>query len=532
MKKLIFTLILIGTLTYIYSQSTLLWSENFEVGLSNYYSYYPSIKTDNDTIKVIGRKNTSSGQRLLIVNYDLNGDTLSTLTYGNDSVYNSIIIDFKFDSANYVYILQKEQLGFYKSKIVLQKYSISGSLIWVEQIQNSADTSYTPRSLGLINDTCLFITGYKEYDYPESGGDVIYTNSLPYIYSYNSNGVKLWEREFNGNSEIDYFLYDIFVHNNTAFLFGFDNSSVSRLVKITLNNVITVISTGLLNGVNNVQLTPDNNLLIASGTKYRITKITLNGTQLWTTYYGTNLPNNVSGDEIRSMVQDNSGNIYLTGRHYADEYGTPNYTNADILTLKYDNNGNQVWQNRYEYGISNADIGNVVTFKDGNVYVGGESQRLGAGNDYDYIVLKMDSVTGLTNGVYRYDGAESGNDAISSVSVLDNGNVALTGLSYINSEYYWTTQLLSDVILSIPNFESNNNFEIYPNPIVSGEYLTIKGKGYRVFTIFSSIGQIIKSGNLTNNESNIIKLDNIKSGIYFLHLENDNEGITRKIIVK
>ena len=154
MKRLILILTLIGILTNAYSQSTLLWSENFTTGLSNYYSDYPIIKTDFDTIKVIGRKNTTSGQRLLIVKYDLNGNIISTLSYGNDSVTNNVLIDYKFDSTNHVYLLQKEQLGFYKSKIVLQKYSMDGNLIWVEQIQDPADTSYIPLSIGLVNDTC------------------------------------------------------------------------------------------------------------------------------------------------------------------------------------------------------------------------------------------------------------------------------------------------------------------------------------------------------------------------------------------
>ena len=199
MKRLILILTLIGIMTNTYSQSTLLWSKDFTTGLNNYYSDYPSIQTVDDTIKVIGRKNTANGQRLLIVKYDLIGDTISTKTYGNDSVANNTIIDYKFDTLNHVYILSKEQLGFYKSKIVLQKYSLDGNLIWVEQVQSPADTSYTPRSLGLANDTCIFISAYKEYDYPEPGDDVIFTTTLSQLYAFNSNGNQLWQREFNPN---------------------------------------------------------------------------------------------------------------------------------------------------------------------------------------------------------------------------------------------------------------------------------------------------------------------------------------------
>lgn len=529
MKRLILILALIGIFTNIYSQSTLIWSEDFETELSNYYSEYPTLNTDADTIKVIGRKNTINGQRLLIVNYDLNGDTISTMTYGNDSVFNNTLIDYKFDTTNHVYLLQKEQLGFYKSKIVLQKYSLDGNLLWVEQIQNPADTSFTSHSLGLANDTCFFITAYKEYDYPEPGDDVINTITLSYLYTYNSNGNQLWKREFNPTTEISWFAYDIFIHNSTAFLFANGN----RLIKVDLNNNLTINSnTGLENGINDVQMTTDNNLLITAWTKYRISKTNLNGTVLWTEYYGTNLPSNVSGDEIKAIIQDADGNIYITGRHYGDEYGTPNYSNADILTIKYDNTGSLIWQNRYEYGINNADIANYITLKNGNIYVGGHSQRLGVTTDYDYLVLKIDSTNGITNGIYRYNGIANGDDAIYSLHVFDNDSLVLTGLSYINSNYDWTTQLLSDVVLSVPSYNYESNVEVFPNPIHNGELLSIKGNGFVEYSIVSTIGQIVQQGKLNGNELNTIQIGNVKTGIFILLLKTDKQTLTRKIVVR
>jgi hypothetical protein len=533
MKKLIFVLTLAGILTNVYSQSTLLWSENFTTGLSNYYSECPTIEIDSDTIQVIGRKNTTNGQRLLIVKYDLNGDTISTKIFGNDSVFNNTLIDFKFDSTDNVYLLQREKLGFYKSKIVLQKYSLDGNLIWAEQIQNPADTSYTPFSLGLLNDTCLFITLYKEYDYPKPGDDVINTTTLSNLFAYNSNGNLLWKREFNPTTEISWFAYGIFVYNNNAFLFANNASYINCLIKLDLYNNLTInTSTGIQNGINDVQLTKDNNLLITAWTKYRISKTNLNGTVLWTKYYDTNLPSNVSGDEIKSTIQDTNGNIYVTGRHYGDEYGTSNYTNADILTLKYKSDGNLIWQNRYEFEINNADIGNFITIKNGYVYVGGESQSLGIGTDYDFVVLKIDSATGVSKGVYRYNGDEKGNDAISSLKVFDNGKVALTGLSYNNINYDWTTQFLSDVVLSVQTFDISDNIEIYPNPILREGVLTIKGGNFKAYSLVSSIGQVVQSGILSNSTSQVIKLDNINAGMFLFYLKSDKEVIIRKIVVK
>ncbi len=533
MKRLFLILTFIGIMTNAYSQSTLLWSKDFTTGLNNYHSDYPSIQTVADTIIVIGRKNTANGQRLLIVKYDLFGDTISSKTYGNDFVFNNSIIDYKFDTLNHVYILNKEQLGFYKSKIVLQKYSLDGNLIWVDQIQNPADTSYTPRSLGLVNDTSLFISIYKEFDYPELGDDVIYTTTISQLYAYNSNGNLMWQREFNPTTEINWFSYDIFVHNNTAYLFANNTSYINRLVKVDINNNLIInTNTGILNGINDVQFTPDSNLIITAWTSYRISKVNLTGSLIWTQQYGTNLPSNVSGDEMKATLQDSLGNIYITGRHYGMNYGTPSYTNADILTLKYNSSGSLVWQNVYEYGINNADIGNKIVLKNGQIYVGGNSQRLGVGTDYDYVVLKIDSETGVSTGVYRYNGLANGDDAVSSLNVFDNGNVALTGLSYINFQYEWTTQLLSDVVLSVYSIDKENSFRIYPNPARCGEVMTIAGNGIKSYSIISDLGQIVQQGLFETNEFKSIYINNVSAGMYLLYLITDNGILTRKLIVK
>lgn len=529
MKKLSLILAMLGIITGSYSQSTMLWSRDFTTEREQYYWKDPDIQIANDTIKVVGRKNDANGQRLLIVNYNLNGDTISTKTFGGDSVLNNSIIDYIFDSLNHVYILQKEQLEFYKAKIVLQKYSVNGSLIWTEQIVSPADTSYSPHSIGLANDTGIFITAYKEYDYPKPGDCVINTITLPQLYAYNSKGDKLWLRYLHPVDEINHFAYNLFTHNNTAFLFG----GIDKLVKVDINNnMLFNGNTGIINGINDVQLSPDNNLLITASMRYRISKVDLNGAMIWTHEYGTFLPQNVYGDNMQAIIQDKAGNIYITGRHYGMNYGTPDYTNADILTLKYDSSGNLIWENRYAYGGNNADIGNTIALKNGQVYVGGESQRLGKGTDYDYLALKIDSATGDLTGVYRYNGPANGDDFVSSLHVFDNGKVALTGVSYMNGQYNWTTQLLSDIVLSTQPIRPDNNFQIYPNPIASGQTLTIKGKELIAYSIISPTGQIVQQGYLNKGNHHSIKLENIRTGLYFLNLKTEMEMMTSKIIVK
>ena len=270
-----------------------------------------------------------------------------------------------------------------------------------------------------------------------------------------------------------------------------------------------------------MQITPDNNLLItADFGKYRISKVNLNGSLIWTQDYASNLPINVVADEINAITQDSLGNIYITGRHYGMNYGTSSYTNADILTLKYDSSGNLIWQNRYEYGINNADIANTLTLKNGQVYVGGNSQRLGVGTDYDYVVLKIDATTGLSTGVYRYNGLADGDEAVTSLCVFDNGSLALTGLSYMDTQFGWTTQYLKDVTLSAPALEEESKLRIFPNP--ASEYFNIsfpENASTNDCVLFDNLGKEVKRFLVSGGE-NQVDISELESGIYFIRIDS------------
>lgn len=528
MKRLILILGMIGIMPNAYTQSTLLWSENFMYGLSDYTTGDPSIQTIGDTIKVMGKKNTPNGQRLLIEAYDLLGETRSTRTYGSDSVSNNLIIGYQLDGANHVYILQEERLSSFQSKIVLQKYHLDGHLIWVEQIQDTS-TSYVPLSLGLANDTSLFITAYKQYDYIDLGDEIVFQAQRTQLYAYHSDGSQLWRRDFNPSTEINRLHYGLFVLNNTAVLVDNNNN----LAQVDLNNNLSVhLDIDIAGGVNDIQMSPDGNLIITARLGYRIAKVGMDGSLIWLRQYGTNLPSNVSGDEMKALIQDSAGNIYVTGRHYGANYGTPDYTNADILTLKYDSNGNLIWQNRYQYGTNHADIGNTIRLKNGQVYVGGQSQGPDQGVNYGYVVLKMDLATGSSTGAYRYAGLADEDHQVSSLSVFDNGHVALTGLSYIDTQYSWTTQLLSDVILSVGNIDPESNFQVYPNPILSGEDLTVLGPNIKSYAVFSSLGQLVEQGEIETHDVHTIPLSRLTTGVYLLCLKTDHQMMTYKVVVK
>ena len=430
------------------AQSDLLWSEDYQVGNVNYNSITPvvrGIEDVKDYVEVTG-VTLNNGETLLeIITYDIYGNIVSTKTFGTNSLYEKTIVSYQVDASDNVYILCNEQLEFYKSRIRLQKFTSNGDLIWEDVIQNEADTSFMARHLVLASDGRLAVAIYQEYDYPEPGDDYIVTVTIPQLYCYDADGNLLWQRDFDA-SDANPFLHDVFAMDEMLLLFGANR----HLTKLDFDNNLVFEGTACdTRGFSNIQATSDHHLLVTATMAYKVSKIDSEGNLVWAHDYGTNLPSNVSGDEIRAMVQDEEGNIYVTGRHFGLNYGMPNHTNNDILTLKYSPTGQLLWENRYAFGGNNADIGNAIFIRNGNVYVGGESQRSGVGNDYDYIVLKLDAATGDMIGCYRHD-REDRDDAISSIYVFDDGRVAVTGRSEAQSEYVWTTQLFEDISLYYP----------------------------------------------------------------------------------
>ncbi len=76
------------------------------------------------------------------------------------------------------------------------------------------------------------------------------------------------------------------------------------------------------------------------------------------------------------------------------------------------------------------------------------------------------------------------------------------------------------------------SIHIYPNPIGIDSYLSIVGGDLIEFSIISTNGQLVKSGEFDKQGSFSIDIDNLISGLYILQLKTDNRLFSRKLVVK
>ena len=157
---------------------------------------------------------------------------------------------------------------------------------------------------------------------------------------------------------------------------------------------------------------------------YCTIKYNNNGQQLWAARYDGAVGNDCYYyDYANAIVVDNAGNVYVTG----ESWGNDNLC-GDYLTVKYNSSGVVQWAKRYNGPSSKNDKALSIGLDAmNNVYVTGASEQQGKG--YDYVTIKY-STSGSQQWATRYDGPAYLNDIASELKVDGMGNVYVTGSSH------------------------------------------------------------------------------------------------------
>ncbi len=154
-------------------------------------------------------------------------------------------------------------------------------------------------------------------------------------------------------------------------------------------------------------------------------KYDVNGNQEWVrTYSGPGYHLDIAID----MVVDTSANVYVTG------YLTDPETDEDICVIKYDTNGNEEWVKTYNGTADGYDSGYAITMDDsGYIYVAGTCEN--EGTSEDICIIKYDA-DGNIEWVTEYDRPTyNGGDSADDIVVDDEGYVYITGLSENDVNY-------------------------------------------------------------------------------------------------
>ena len=255
------------------------------------------------------------------------------------------------------------------------KYYPNGGIAWVRRYNGPGNYDDVAQAIAVDGSGNVYVTGYC---YDDSG-----TTSDYATIKYYPNGDAAWVRRYNGPENGD---------------------DGARAIAVDRSGNVYVTGFSLASSW------PDYD--------YATIKYYPSGDPAWVRTY--NGPGN-STDEAVAIAVDESGNVYVTGRSKGSG------SEDDYATIKYDANGNQLWVRRYNGPGNYQDRAYAIAVDDsGNVYVTGYSY--GNGTSADYGTIKYDQ-NGNQLWATRYNGPENPDDRAYDITVDGSNNVYVTGQS-------------------------------------------------------------------------------------------------------
>ncbi|HEY3857086.1 MAG TPA: SBBP repeat-containing protein [Verrucomicrobiae bacterium] len=313
--------------------------------------------------------------------YDANGNPLWTAPYNASAI--------AIDSRRNVCITDVS------SNFLTMKLSPTGSNIWSETwtYQGLANEG---QIIAVDNSNNVYVAGMQTENIPRTS----YQNVG--LLKYDPNGNGLWARSFGGGPIAGPTVVGLAVAGDESvyiefnFATGLGDVSGYETSRVNLdgseawnNNNPTgsfgSVSHGLaLDNKGNVLVTGGYGYAAPMAFTYLTYKLDTNGSYVWTNFYPTNPSGNCS---TTAIIADQDDSWYVTG----------SFTNVisgdDIVTIKYDSNGNQKWVQEYDGPAHRNDAGNAIAVDNsGNVYVAGyETETNGFTS---MILIKYSSVSG------------------------------------------------------------------------------------------------------------------------------------------
>jgi len=257
------------------------------------------------------------------------------------------------------------------------------------------------------------------------------------------------------------------------------------------------------------------------------------GTRLWTvTYNGT-----ANGDDTAvSATWLPNGNAVVTGK--SKELLNSVIVDA-IVTIVIDN-GTIIWTNKF-YGTDSlgALVSQMITDAHGNIYICGFENL--TGGTKNGCVIKYDINGNLLWNTF-YNGGANLDDKFNSITLDNNNDIIVTGQTFtsaINSNFVtvkYGNNLtgVSSNSLEVKDFSLEQNYPNPFNPVTVIRY-SLSENRHTALRIFDALGKEIAT--LVNEKQNVgtysVEWDawDYPSGVYFYSFETDNFKQSKRMIM-
>jgi uncharacterized delta-60 repeat protein len=307
--------------------------------------------------------------------------------YEGHSSFEDRAYDAEFDSQGNFVVTGKAEYGCTSYDYTTIKYNAAGDTLWYAVYDGTGENQEDfPNALCIDNQNNTYVTGSSDDSYQEQIATV----------AYDVNGNQLWASRYtaaisagndviadsSGNvyvcgyeevsNDMDLILIKYDQNGNQVWVRTYDNGFYDEGVKMLIDANQNVIITG-----------------VSSGSSFQSRDIITmmydpSGNMVWQHIWGAPLVNNYNDTPV-DISLDGTGNIYVCGYSYYT-----NTSNSDYILLKYDQNGNFLWDQNYDSPFNNSEIAqDFVVDSAGNAYMTGYS--IGSGTQWDYATVKFNS---------------------------------------------------------------------------------------------------------------------------------------------
>jgi len=514
------------------AQLTKEWELHVPTGLLNGPSYSPNssqlLKTlqtpEGDFITLgIEKRDTTVYplSRIKIFKFSPNGQLLWTCKFQGQEDFNEQALDMEMLSDGSVVVGGSTtsflQIGFEwieYTDFLLFRLGSDGNFMWSRTYAASFDRAY-----------CQAIEVTPQDEIYTLGRHIIGIAISTVISKFDINGSILLQRGIDSHRPA--FLES---HNNQFFVFN-KEQGVQDLVYIFDDN-LNITRSYPMQGLGRYppEFDKDGNYYINRfDGDFGLTKYDINGNRLWRYDKPTNLPNNVTADELMDYHVDANLNVYVTGRHYGPGYNSPTYTNCNVLTAKLDPQGSTIWEHTYQYDTQNScQVGNKLVLADnGEPWVVGYQSVEKNGDVFastDMVMLHYTDQGQLLDSIY-YDGQATEED-VGINMFFEGSDLYLLGYSEDADSLRHHSIIKYGFMNAVADAEEVEKLFVYPNPSV-GE-LNIVSEEDGLLEVFEMAGRIVERRNVGKGEESLL----LDEGSYILRLVSEKTLKLARVVVE
>lgn len=406
---------------------------------------------------------------------------LTVLSYQGDSILSYINNDSVLQINNFVQIINSKyiiNIGFYNKvtdyDFLIQKIDTSGNEIWIKHyggIKNDFATDLEPTI-----DSGFILVGINRSN----------SNNISHVYIVRTdkNGDSLWTRNIGDSYGQE--AYGIEKLNDSTFIVAgtwgnvLNGSADAFAMKINLDgdtSDLRLYGNAYQNFGNSLCKLSDGGFAIAGWSTYDFVvheqmvlyKLDSNLNLLWTKYYG-----DLYTDETFDIKQTYDKGYILVG--YSEQTGR----GEDVYVVRTDSMGDTLWTKTLG-GIDDERAYSVVQTPDSGFAIVGQTYSFGAGGS-DAFFLKL----------------------------KPNGDITTS--------------------IGLPVEPKKEEIQVYPNPAINSISIELaQNTDVSSIRIADNLGKIVKEIRINRTiQSEIIPIDDLSDGIYFIQIQTNDGSILSK----